>query len=148
MTTAVSIADFRSNMRKMLEKALSGREIVCINTKSKDRESCSFIKTKLLLDILTAYSFQPRIFYDENTKTHNIHLDELKLYSYSDTLDDAIEQIVDLTIDYVKDYIDRLELFLNVPGRKEQYPYVLRLSHCSGREEVKEMIMDNTHGNV
>lgn len=141
MTITVSIADFRNGMRKMLESALSGREVICVDAKSKDRVECSFIKTKLFRDILAAYSFSPKIFYDEETKTHNFHLDELRLYAYADTLQEAVEQMIDMIIEYVKDYINRLELFLNIPDRKSQYPYVLRLSHCLNRDEIKEMIV-------
>jgi len=140
MTTAVTIAEFRKNLRRLMDTALTGREIVCLDAKSKDRQTCSLIKTKLLLDMLKAYSFRPVVLYDKETKTHNIHLDELKLYAYADTLEEAAEQIVDLAIDYAKDYIDRLELFFNVPDRKTHYPYVIRLSHCQDREEVKNLI--------
>ena len=148
MATTVSIADFRKDMRKVLETALTGREIICENTKSRDREKCSFIKTKLFQEILKAYIFMPKIFYDKETNTHNIHLDELNLYAYADTLPEAVEQILDLAVDYTKDYIERLELFLNVPDRKEQYPYILRLSHCASREEIKQTLLGNTYGNV
>lgn len=141
MALTVSITDFRNNMRKMMESTLSGREVICVDAKSKDRVECSFIKTKLFRDILEAYSFSPQIFYDEETKTHNIHLDELKLYAYADTLQEALEQIIDLAVEYTKDYINRIELFLNIPDRKSQYPYILRISHCLNRDEIKEMIV-------
>lgn len=140
MTTAVTIAEFRKDLRRLMDIALTGREVVCLDAKSKDKQTCSMIKTRLLLDILNAYSFQPVVYYDNETKTHNIHLGELKLYAYADTLEEATAQIVDLAIDYTKDYIDRLELFLNVPDRKTQYPYVIRLTHCQDREEVIYLI--------
>lgn len=84
----VSISDFRKDLRRLLDSALTGREIICENTKSRDREKCSFIKTKLLQDILKAYTFTP----------------------------------------------------------KEQYPYVLRLSHCLSRDEVKQVLMREAYG--
>lgn len=148
MITTVSIADFRKDLRKLLDSALTGREIICENTKSRDREKCSFIKTKLLQEILKAYAFKPKVFFDEETKTHNIHLDELRLYAYADTLPEAEEQMVDLAVEYARDYIDRLELFLNVPDRKEHYPYVLRLSHCISRDEVKQVLLREAYGNM
>lgn len=140
MTTAVTIAEFRKDLRRLMDAALTGREIICLDAKSKDRQTCSLIKTNLLLDMLKAYSFHPEVHYDEETKTHNIHLDELKLYAYADTPEEAKEQIIDLAIDYAKDYINRLELFLNVPDRKTHYPCVIRLAHCKDREEVKKLI--------
>lgn len=82
MTTAVTIAEFRKDLRRLMDIALTGREIVCLDAKSKDRQTCSLIKTKLLLDMLKAYSFQPEVHNDKETKTHNIHLDKLKLYAY------------------------------------------------------------------
>ncbi len=140
MTTAVTIAEFRKDLRRLIDKALTGREIICLDAKSKDRQTCSLIKTSLLLEMLKAYSFEPKVYYDQETKTHNIHLDELKLYAYADTFEEAAEQIIDLAIDYAQDYIDRLELFLHVPDRKTHYPYVIRLAHCQNREEVKKLI--------
>lgn len=148
MTNTFSIGDFRNEFRKVLEIALTGREVICINSKLKDSEACSFLKTRLFREILEAYSFAPKIFYDETTKTHNIHLDELKLYAFADTLQEAKEQILDLAMEYSKDYLDRLELFLNVNDRKGQYPYILRISHCANREEVKQMILGDLHGNM
>jgi hypothetical protein len=148
MITTVSIADFRKDLRKLLESAYAGREIICENTKSRDREKCSFIKTNLLQEILRAYSFKPKLFFDGETKTHNIHLDELRLYAYADTPAGAEEQMVDLAVEYARDYMDRLELFLNVPGRKEHYPYVLRLAHCSSREEIKQLLMSEANGDL
>ncbi len=140
MNTTISIAEFRKDMRKLLEMALNGREVICFDAKSRDRETCSFIKTGLLQDILKAYSFKPMVFLDDETMTHNIHLDELKLYAYADTVEEATEQIIDLVIDYARDYIDRLGLFLNIPDRKEQYPYVLRISHCQNRDEIERLL--------
>jgi hypothetical protein len=140
MTTAISIAEFRKDMRKLLEMAISGREVICFDAKSRDRETCSFIKTGLFQDILKAYSFKPVVFLDDETMTYNIHLDELKLYAYAATVEEATEQLVDLVIDYSRDYIDRLGLFLNVSDRKEQYPYVLRISHCRNRDEIKRLL--------
>lgn len=148
LTTTFSIGDFRKDFRKILETVLSGREVICINSKLKDGESCSFLKTRLLREILKVYFFSPKIFYDEETKTHNIHLDEFKIYAYADTLQEAVEQIADLAIEYSKDYIERLELFLNVNDRKGQYPYILRISHCTSREEVKQMVLGNSYGNM
>lgn len=137
MTTAVTIAEFRKDLRRLIDSALTGREIICMDAKSRDRQTCSLIKTNLLLEMLQAYIFKPKVFYDQETKTHNIHLDELKLYAYADTLEEATEQIIDLAIDYARDYINRLELFLNVPDRKSHYPYVIRLTHCQNTNEVK-----------
>ncbi|MFZ5642545.1 MAG: hypothetical protein ACOY46_03000 [Bacillota bacterium] len=44
--------------------------------------------------------------------------------------------------------IDRIELFLNLLDRKKHYPYVLRLSHCSSRDEIKQVIFGAAYGNV
>ncbi len=140
MTTAVTIAEFRKDLCRLIDSALTGREIICMDAKSRDRQTCSLIKTNLLLEMLQAYIFKPKVSYDQETKTHNIHLDELKLYAYADTLEEATEQIIDLTIDYARDYINRLELFLNVPDRKSHYPYVIRLAHCQNANEVKKLI--------
>jgi len=148
LTNTVSITDFRNDMRKMLETALTGREIICVDAKSKDRERCSFIKTNLFQEVLEVYTFSHQIFYDEETKTHNIHLDELKLYAYADTVQEAVEQITDLAVEYVKDYINRIELFLNVPDRKGHYPYVLRLSHCQNRDEIQQVLFGNQYGHL
>jgi len=140
MTTAVTIAEFRKDMRRLIDKALTGREIICMDAKSKDRQACSLIKTNLLLEMLKAYSFEPKVHFDEETKTYNIHLDELRLYAYANTLEEATEQIIDLAIDYARDYIDRLELFMNVPDRATQYPYIIRLAHCQNKDEVKKLL--------
>lgn len=140
MTTAVTIAEFRKDLRRLIDKALTGREIVCMDAKSKDRQTCSLIKTNLLLEMLKAYSFEPKVHFDEETKTYNIHLNELRLYAYADTLEETTEQIIDLAVDYARDYIDRLELFLNVPDRATQYPFILRLAHCQSRDEVKKLL--------
>jgi len=140
VTTTVTIAEFRKDLRKFIDKALTGREILCMDAKSKDRQTCSLLNTKLLLDMLETFSFEPKIYYDQETKTHNIHLDELRLYAYADTLEETTEQIIDLAFDYTKDFIDRIELFLHVPDRKTHYPYVLRLAHCQDRDEIKKLI--------
>lgn len=82
--------------------------------------------------------FKPVLFCDIGTRTHNIHLTELKLYAYADTLEEAIEQITDLVVDHYQAYIDG---FL-IPDRKKQLPYIALLSHGQNREEIKELIFE------
>ena len=50
--------------------------------------------------------FKPVIFCDIETRTQNIHLDELHLYAYTDEFEEAVDQIADLVTDHYQAFVN------------------------------------------
>ncbi|KKM09674.1 hypothetical protein SY88_17485 [Clostridiales bacterium PH28_bin88] len=141
MTHVRPINEARRDLSALYDEITTlGREVVVINAKSKNRDSISLVKTALLEEWLGIYGFSPEVFLDEETRTWNVHINELGLYAYADTREEAIEQAIDLVSDYTADYLERLQLFLNIPDRRKHYPYIIRISHCRNRNELQKVL--------
>lgn len=142
MVSIKSISEARARFATLFdEAALKGREVICENARMSSPRRVSIVSTQLLEEWLAnAYRFSPTIERDETTGAWQVFLDEISIYTWADDKDAAVEQAVDLALDYAQDYLDRLDLFLNVADRRRHYPYLLRLAHAASRDEARKIL--------
>ncbi len=142
MVPATSVSEASARFAALFdEAALKGREVICQDSAAASAPRVSMISTQLLDEWLaSAYRFAPKVEYDEATRSWQVFLDEISIYTWAHDKDAAAEQALDLALDYVQDYLDRLEVFLNVPDRRGHYPYLLRLAHAGSRDEARKVL--------
>jgi hypothetical protein len=137
-----NINDARATFASVIQEASKAKEIICQNGRNNNAEKISIISTNLLNEILSCYKFHPEYIFDEESGQHEILLHEISIYSYSDTKESAEEYLLDLTEDYVEEYLSDTEKYTKFDKFRKQYPYILRLAHCNGRDEIRKVIFD------
>lgn len=142
MVPVTSISEVPMQLASLFDQAaLKGREVICEISQASGRRRASIISTQLLEEWLAeGYRFSPKMEYDEPTESWQVFLDEISIYTWADDKATAAEQALDLALDYARDYLDRLDLFLKIPDRRRHYPYLLRLAHATTREEARKVL--------
>jgi antitoxin YefM len=137
-----SIHETRTTFPTVFAEALKSREIICRNAKSTNEEKISILSTEVLEEILSKYKFCPVVNYDNETNMYEIKLDEIAQFAYAETKQEAEENLLDLVEDYTCDYIERADIFRKFDDYKGHYPYILRIAHCSNREEIRRIVFN------
>lgn len=140
------IYDVKTSFSAVLQEAAKSKEIICQNGKSLNSNMVSIISTSMIDEILQAYKFKPEILYDlEGSKQHEILLHEIGVFAYADTREEAEERLLDLVEDTVESYLENAETYTKFENHRKKYPYILRLSHCKDREDLRRTIL---HGDM
>lgn len=64
---------------------------------------------------------------------------ELDLATEGNTQEDALDDLIDMAMDYAEQYIENIELFSKSPNRSSHKPYVLQIRERGTKERVKEL---------
>ena len=137
-----NINDARATFASIIQEAAKAKEIICQNGRSNNSQKVSIISTNLLDEILSNYSFRPELLYCEETKQNEILLKEINIYAYSETKEQAKEDLLDLVEEYVEQYLSDTEKYMKFENYRKHYPYILRIAHCTGREEIRRLLFD------
>lgn len=107
--------------------------------KRKQTEQVAMLRVDLLKMILADYALKPEIINEEDGSI-TLALDSLELYSNNDTLELAINDLIEDLKIYAQDYMQRSQLFLNAPNRRSHFPYLLRILLCDNDQEIRELL--------
>lgn len=64
---------------------------------------------------------------------------ELDLATEADTPDEALDDLIEMAIDYSEQYMDEFELFSKSPNRASHAPFVLAIRERGSKEKVKTL---------
>ena len=64
---------------------------------------------------------------------------ELDLATEGNTQDEALDDLIDMAMDYAAQYIEDFELFSKSPNRASHKPYVLEIREKGTKERVREL---------
>lgn len=103
------------------------------------REEVLILRTDLQKLLLSKFSLKPEVLPEENGSV-TLALNELEIYSNAETLEDAINELIDELKFYAQDYIERSQLFLNAPDRRRHFPYILRILLAENDEEIRNLL--------
>jgi predicted RNase H-like HicB family nuclease len=78
-----------------------------------------------LVALLEGFTFEPKVSVSEGEFI--IRLPELGLIAGGESLDRALDELVELSEAYAEDYFDRLEFFRET-DRRQQLPWVARIA--------------------
>ncbi|MGI6605531.1 MAG: hypothetical protein ACOX2X_00490 [Peptococcia bacterium] len=119
--------------------ALKGIEVITYNA-NNETEKVSHIKTAYLDKLLNSLSFAPSEELDEELGIYTVSLNEIDLYGEGNTLEAAIEDLIDSIIQYLVIYVEKIDLFSKVESETKQL-YLLKLLRCNGdRKMIKKVI--------
>jgi signal transduction histidine kinase len=138
-----SISATKQDFPSIFKMALNGQEIITGNFKSKSDDTVSILATKdfkYMLDI--GFKFNPIIEKDEEGNGYTIALDEIMVFGDGDTLEEALDDLIENTLDYTRMYFERVDFYKQIPNRRRHYPYLRRIATCATKEEVLEVISE------
>jgi len=64
---------------------------------------------------------------------------ELDLVTEGNTPNAALDDLIDMTIDYAEQYMKEFELFSKSPNRASHKPYILEIQKRGTKEKVREL---------
>ena len=64
---------------------------------------------------------------------------ELDLVTEGNTLEEALDDLIDMTMDYAEQYMEEFELFSKSPNRAAHKPYILETHEKETKERVREL---------
>ncbi|MDN5345156.1 MAG: antitoxin YefM [Clostridia bacterium] len=107
--------------------------------KRKQNEQVLVIRPDLEQEILARYSLKPEVLQEDDGSV-TLALDALELAVNAPTKDEAIKALVEDLKFYARDYIERSQLFLNSPNRRQHLPYLLRVLLCNSEAEIQSLL--------
>lgn len=138
-----SISATKQQFPTVFKMALNGQEVIAGNFKSKSQDTVSIIATKdfdYILDI--GFKFNLVIEKDEYENGYTLALDEIMVFGDGPTLKEALEDLINNTIDYANMYFEKLNFYKQVPNRRSHYPYLRRILKCATREDLLEVLTE------
>lgn len=106
----------------------------------KNTEACIVILNENLVRLLLQEVIFSTKFYHEEDGSITLCIDDLELCTNGETEEEAFEELTDNLIDYTRDYMKDPSRYFKAPNRRKHFPYLFKVSLCSNKEEVKQLI--------
>jgi predicted RNase H-like HicB family nuclease len=107
------------------------------------KEEMVLVGREELVALLEGFRFEPKVSVSEGEFI--IRLPELGLIASGDSLDQALDELVELSEAYAEDYFDRLEFFRET-DRRQQLPWVARIAFTAP-EDRRSLFLHPTADN-
>lgn len=105
----------------------------------RNRDSWAAVSTEHFQKMLADYTFNLNIFNEEDGSV-TVTIEGFDLVENGDTLEDAIDLIIEELINYAEDYMADFNKYFNSPNRKHHFPYVMNVLTQSDKDMVKELV--------
>jgi hypothetical protein len=134
-----NIRDTKKRYSELNNLALKGIEVITYNA-NNENEKVSHIKTSYLDKLLANLSFKPEIEFDQEIAIHTVSIPEVDLYGEGNTIEAAIENLIDSILEFLNIYVSKLDMFSRVESELKQL-YLLKLLRCHGdRDLIKKAL--------
>lgn len=133
-----NIRDTKRYYSEVNNIVLKGLEIITyrgINKSAKGNDEVSHIKTEYLDYLLDKVRFNPVIESGEELGGYTVSVNEINIYGEGDTVEDAINDLLDSIIEYIDIYIEQIDLFSKVEDIQKQI-YMLKLIRCNKDKKI------------
>lgn len=107
--------------------------------KRKQNEQVLVIRPDLEQEILARYSLKPEVL-QEDDGSITMALDALELAVNAPTKEESLQALVEDLKFYARDYMERSQLFLHSPNRRQHLPYLLRVLLCNSDAEIRSLL--------
>jgi len=142
---SVPIHEAKNKLTALRREAVIGKEFLLADAKRKDDQPVSLISTALLDELCETKTFSYE-WIDEPGKEsdhYSLYNRETGVYGVGPTKVEAVEDLIDNTIDYAGVYFDDLPFYLSPSGdRREHYWYLRRVLRCQGDRERIYRVLD------
>lgn len=139
MFTELKFSEARAGLTTVFDR-VQGEFPVAILPRKQSEEHTLLINYTFMQDILDGYKFNISRTQEEDG-SFVLWLDTFDEYGYGETLDEALDSLVDDVILYAEMYRDNPKRYYNAPNRRHHLPYVMRILMCSTPKEVKELLL-------
>ena len=137
----LGLRELRTKISEVFSRVTNNfEEIITGNVKKEKSRTASLIATETLKELLDSYKFNPTITKDKTTGVWEISIDEISAAGFGDTKEKAVEMIVDVVLDLTDDFFEEIDLNMRIENTRRQYPFYLRIKHCSSINELLKVL--------
>lgn len=141
MLAELKFTDARRELTSVIDRVQSLIPVV-IQPRKKSEEHTFMFKETLVREMLHEYKFNLELT-DEEEGSYSYWLDNLDIYGYGETKEEALNSLVEDLVMYAKQYTDNPVRYFNAPNRRAHLPFVLKVMVCNNAEEVKQMLLED-----
>ena len=136
------VGDIRLDFASVMMDATNSKEVICQNGKSNNAAMISIISTSIIDDILSVYEFKPEIEYNKEKQIYEGVINQIRVFTYSKTKEQLFEDLIDMIEMQVEDFMENVGSYIKFENQRKMYPFILRLSHCKDRTDIKRMVFN------
>jgi antitoxin YefM len=141
MLAELTFTDARRELTSVIDRVQ--RMVPVVIRPRKQSEENTFILNETMVRIfLSQYTFNLSLI-DEEEGSYGYWLDNLDIYGYGETKEEALDSLVEELIIYAKQYTDNPSRYIDAPNRRVHLPYVMRVMVCNDAEEVKRLLLQD-----
>jgi hypothetical protein len=135
-----NINESRNAFTKIFAKVASGDVVLCQNGKKFDDKRVLLISDYAAEEILSHFTFNPEITYNEEQKVYEGVIQEIGIATFIESRDQLIEDLIDMCEMFVESYFEDIALSFKFENHRKKYPYALRLKRCKDRDEIRKVV--------
>lgn len=129
----------KSQLSNVMDDVVRNHEPKIVS-RHNGKEAMALLDTADLLALLTPFRFDPKVSVSEGTFV--IRLPEFDLISSGDSFDEALDELVELSMAYAGQYIRRRAFYAHT-DQASQLPWVLRVAF-STPARLRELFVEPT----
>ncbi len=107
--------------------------------KRKKTEELLMLRVDSLKMLLSHFSLKPEIIQEEDGSV-TLALEHLEMFVNADSAEKALQELMGDLKFYADDYLERAQLFMHAPNRRNHFPYILRVLLCDSDKEIRELL--------
>jgi hypothetical protein len=120
----IAFSEAKARLSDLMTAVVHGHRPKAVG-RHRGKEEMFLLGRDELLAVLESFEFQPKVGVSDGEFV--VRLPELGLIAGGASLDDALEELVELAEAYAEDYLDRFEFFRQT-DRRTQLPWVVRVA--------------------
>jgi Antitoxin of toxin-antitoxin, RelE / RelB, TA system len=120
----IAFSDAKARLSDLMTAVVHGHRPKAVG-RHRGKEEMFLLGRDELLAMLEGFEFQPKVGVSDGE--FFVRLPELGVIAAGSTLDEALEELVELAEAYAEDYLDRFEFFRQT-DRRSQLPWVARVA--------------------
>ncbi|MBA1333962.1 MAG: Exoribonuclease R [Firmicutes bacterium] len=137
MLTERNLTDARKSFSTLYDEVFNTFKPTIVTRKKT--EEVLLLRVDLQKMLLRHFSLKPEVIAeDDNSITLTVN--ELEIYANANTMEEAVQELINDLKQYAQDYIQRSQLFLHSPNRRAHFPYVLRIMLCDNDDEIRDLL--------
>jgi hypothetical protein len=137
--TVYSVSDTRKHISEIIKNVSKGIISETLNKVTSER--VVMLNNKMLNDLIKGINLDNSCEYDKELNIYTYYSKLLpQLYGEGTTKEEAIENMVDETIEFLKDYESNVDMYSSVFDGVQQFILGNLLLHENDRKKVKEIL--------
>lgn len=105
----------------------------------RNRDRWAALSSDHLQVAFSGYTFNAVYFVEENGSI-TVSIEDFDLIENGETMEEAIDLLVDELIEYAHEYLDNFNLYFNSPNRRNHFNFIMNVLIQDTEENVKELI--------